>query len=783
MREKQNNSIFVNTDVNAEIVFTVLKRSLLWVVLFFSIGFIASFVYLRYSKPVYEASMLIQVFNEDQASVVIGIENINSRSSISKEIQLLRSEYLFNNAITRLNLNISYYSKGEFLTEELYRQSSFNVTPYDLYDSSLCNIPIFISFSGSHYNFDYKINDIPYSIPVEPGVRVQTDHFDVVLKVSNEELLKSQMERNQLYFEFNNLNYLASKHLSGLDVVAVDVEAKTIEISHRSNNANLSKDVIAAVAASFFDYDEQLKKESAANVLSFIELQLDSLSRELKDSKDSIMLFQRRENIFDPENISSNINDKLSSYERELSLLEDDLMVLKKIHQKIAGTTNRLEIYKLIPDLIGGNFEGNLLKQIEDLHDLLESREDLLFSVTENNQVIKRLETRIDARVKAIQKSIASLEDRTIEKMTVIQKRVNEYENEYYLLPEKRMELSRLQNLQDLNQKYYSLLTEKKVVYSISNAGYTSQNKILNSPYASYAPISPKKGMVYGGVFFMSFVLSSALLFFRYVTYNEITKLSDLENLLPERVGLMGQVPLSPRVMVYSQLVVAEAPKSAIAEAMRAIRTNLSFVNKDARLIAVSSSISGEGKTFVSLNLAGIIALSGKKTVIIDLDLRKPKVHLGLGLENDKGVSNLLVGHFSPSDVIKDTPIENLKVITAGPIPPNPSELILSSSFNYLIEYLKRNFDTIIIDNPPVGLVSDGVQILAIADVPLYVFKANYSKRNFANRVKELVEIQGVRNLNVILNGVKTGRKGYGYGYGGYYEEALESKKWWKKSK
>jgi capsular exopolysaccharide synthesis family protein len=305
---------------------------------------------------------------------------------------------------------------------------------------------------------------------------------------------------------------------------------------------------------------------------------------------------------------------------------------------------------------------------------------------------------------------------------------------------------------------------------------------MLSKPTLPSVAISPKKNTIYGGALFVSFILSIALLFLRYIRYNEITELADLESLLPQHVGVLGSVPLAKKSMDFSQLLVADAPKSIVAESLRSIRTNMSFVKKDARIIAVSSSVSGEGKTFVSINLAGIIALSGKKTVIIDLDLRKPKIHLGLFLENDLGMSNLLVGQCSIKDCTQRTTIDTLDVITAGPIPPNPSELILNKHFLQIIEELKGFYEVIVIDNPPVGLVSDGIQVLAMADVPIYVFKANYSKRHFVGRVKELVDVQSFRNLNVVLNGVnpKHSRYGYGYGagygYGGYYEEDTKVK-------
>ena len=266
------------------------------------------------------------------------------------------------------------------------------------------------------------------------------------------------------------------------------------------------------------------------------------------------------------------------------------------------------------------------------------------------------------------------------------------------------------------------------------------------------------------------------------MTFNEINTIDDLKHLLPDKVTVLGNIPLLKENTEYSQLLVHNSPKSILAESMRNIRTNLSFVNSDVRVIAISSSISGEGKTFVALNLAGIIALSGKRTIVIDLDLRKPKVHLGLNVSNEKGISNLIIKQVTLEECIRKSEIENLDFISAGPIPPNPSELILSDSFQEILETLKATYDIVIIDNPPVGLVTDGVQILAKADVPIYIFKAHYSKRVFASRVRELFEMNQITHLNIILNGTKAykGKYGYGYGYGygyDYYDEEDKKKK------
>ena len=191
-------------------------------------------------------------------------------------------------------------------------------------------------------------------------------------------------------------------------------------------------------------------------------------------------------------------------------------------------------------------------------------------------------------------------------------------------------------------------------------------------------------------------------------------------------------IPFVNKEMKVSQLVVDKSPKSMLTESFRAIRTNLQFIenNKKSKIIAVSSTISGEGKTFLAINLAGIIAFTGKKVVVIDLDMRKPKIHLGFNGKNNLGMSEILSKKNTIKECINHSSLKGLDFITAGTLPPNPSELIISPNFDNNINELKKVYDYIIIDNPPVGLVTDGIPVLQKADYPIYVFKANYSRKN-----------------------------------------------------
>jgi len=763
--------IFVNTTFDIEVLKLVFKRNWYWCVLIFALLIVTGFLYLRYTKPIYESSMLIQINSENQGADILDFKDIRQEGSIAKEIELLRSQLLFKKAISDLPLQVSQYAKGEFLTEKRYKQGNLDIKPLLLKDSSLCDIPIYISCEKEQVVIDFTHKGKIYQLKTQPNEIVKTEFFDIKISVDDLGVLKNDASVNKLYFIFNNLNTISSQLVGGLSVVPVDQRARTVEVSYRSHNPSLAQDIITSVTNNFFKYDEDLKKESAENVLNFVAVQLDSLTKELSHSKDSVMLFQRRENIANPDHLSSSIADKIERLRNEEREILEELRVLKVVDDKLSGNPNSMEVYRLIPDIIGQSYESSLNSQIKELYQLIEQKEDLSYKVTAGNENIIKFEQRILVRKESINGIIKSLSERSKEKLKVITTDIKEVEEQYFQLPEKQMELARLTNIQELNEKYFALLTEKKVIYSISNAGYASNNKVLNDASQSSTPVFPIKGMVYSATLFLSFSLSIGLLLLKYLTFNQINQVSDLQSIIPKNVGMLGTIPVRKVKMLNSAIVVYDYPKSAISESFRAIRTNLSFVKKDLKTIAVTSTISGEGKTFLVLNLAGIIAMSGKSVLIVDLDMRKPKIHLGFDQDNNKGMSNLLANHCTVDEVIQKTNYDGLEFISAGPIPPNPSELMLNNAFEGIIDQLKERYDIIVFDNPPVGLVSDGVKLLSKVDVPIYVFRANYSKRYFVEKLKEIADINEINNISVVLNGVDTHKSTYGGNYGGYYSD------------
>lgn len=769
--ELQKPKISLNTSFDFHIFKLILKKNWYWTILIFAFFGAIAFLYLRYTKPIYESKILIQIQNENQSEDIFGFKEVMGESSLSKDIEIIKSQRLFNKTINDLPLDVSYYNKGEFLTENKYKSSGYEVIIGQVKDSSIFNQPIYVTIIGDEIGLSFNHKGKSYEYNVTPNAVMKTPFFDALITIEDIQRFKSEVTNNKIYFEINNFNTIARRIYGGVSIDIINQNARTVEISCRNENISLARDVVSTLTHNFFNYYDEIKKESVQNILSFIDVQLDSLSKELLASKDSVLQYRRDEKIVGKESVGTIIQSRLELLNDEEEKVTEDKRILEIVKQKINNQANSLEIYKILPDIIGQTFVGSLTTQIQDLYRLLEEKENLSYKITGDNEKIKRLEKQIDFNIEIINNLIELVEDKNQEKLKYVQERRQELEAQYSQLPQKQMELDRLMSIQSLNDKFYSTLTEKKVIYSISNAGFSSDNKILNDATASGKPVYPIRPLAYGIAIFLSVLFSGMLIVLKYLTFNQISRISDLQRIIPKNVGAIGTIPHIKHAGEYSSLLVDERPKSKLTESFRNIRVNLSFLKKDYQTIAVSSTISGEGKTFVALNLAGVIAMTGKKVIVIDLDLRKPKVHLGFGVNNDLGMSQLLAGHYTLDEVVINSRVEGLDFISAGPIPPNPSELILSMEFESVLAQLKEIYDVIIFDTPPVGIVSDGIRLLSKIDIPIYVFRSNYSKRYFIDKLYDIAKIDEVKNLSIVLNGADVKNNVYGGYESGYYQD------------
>lgn len=570
--------------------------------------------------------------------------------------------------------------------------------------------------------------------------------------------------------------------------------AHSVEISFKDQNPLKAADLANAVATGFIDYDLERKIYSSNRILDFIETQIAEVYKRLKESEVSIQEFQIDNKITRGDDYAGIYIDRLALLEEEFISLELEQEILGEIGLAVETKSDSVDVYDFLPLLAGTQFEQNIKEQIKHLHQLLLEREQSMFEVTATSGRVENLNYQIKIQQNLLIESIRSFRTKIEGRKQNVTKKIKDIEDTFSGMPIKELKHSRLKRVFAINEKFYTLLLEKKAEYAISKAGIVPESVILEIAVPQRLPIFPDRNLTYIILFILALVASIILVIVRYLVYDDIGSLNEIVKLTHASIGTLGIVPKFNDDIPVSQLVVDKKPKSVLAESFRSIRTNLQFISNEseAKIIAITSTISGEGKTFVAINLGGIIAFSGKKVIILDLDMRKPKIHKGFSSDNVRGMSTLLIGKDNFDNTIKQSQQENLDFITAGPVPSNPSELIINGKLPSLLTELKKKYDLIIIDNPPVGIVTEGIACLKMADYPLYIFRAEYSKRSFVQMVDRIVNENKITNLSVILNGVDINRSkysynysygygygygygcGYGYGYVGYYEEPEE---------
>lgn len=770
----------------------IVKRSLLWVILLIVVAFGAAFLYLRYTPEIYEARAIIQLSEEDSGERIVNVSRASQDHAIEARVELLRSKLLIQRTLAKMPIEVSYFAKGRILTNEHYVISPYRVELLELKNEALRNKPIFVEFDTNSFTLiaaGQQYDNLPY------GMVVDNDAFRLALTVHNQAGLNALTKENELFFRINSQEALAGRFLRGVDIRILNSTAKTLEISFKDNNPFLARDFVSALSDEFIRFDLEKRQRSDENILAFIDAQIDTVYERLRSSETLLSSYKQDNRITDLRNVSSVFLDRLTDLEDRVINLEIEEQLLNDVERITDLATDEVALDNLVPLVAGSTYEAALASQLTNLESLLLAREKSLFTVTPDNMQIRRLEHQISLQKTVLIETIRALRDKIVERKNEALAKLQEVESYYYGLPTKELEYARLERIFAINEKYYTMLLEKRIAYRISKEGFVSNNQILEEARLPSFPVSPNGKMI---VF--SFVMAGVLLGFifisvRYLVHNEITSLNEIVRLSNASISTLGVIPKYREHIPQSMLLVNKSPKSLIAEAFRTVRTNMQFIDNSEgpKVVGVTSAISGEGKTFVVLNLAGIIAFSGKKVVVLDLDMRRPRIHKGMDCDNDHGMSTLLIGKTTIEATVRHSDQENLDFITAGPIPPNPSELILSSAFEAIVEELKTKYDVIVIDTPPVGLVTDGISIIAKADYPIYVFRADYSKKRFVQNVDRLTNENRIARLSVILNGVDLERNkyaysyGYGYGYGysydsnGYYEEGNKKKGFFKR--
>jgi capsular exopolysaccharide synthesis family protein len=587
------------------------------------------------------------------------------------------------------------------------------------------------------------------------------------------------LKKDGLFFIVNNPETQLNKIIQNLVVGVLNFEAQTIQITYTDFNPQKTSEIVNTISEQFLKYDVEKKKESADKILDFIENQSDLIYDELDKIEEQLILFRKQNNIKtdDEKDLATyrSVIERITRVESDLEGIKVEVDTYNNLLDYLKKKDlSAVELIAIIPQNLNSSVLTSILSEIQSL---IKEKEKAMNNLTTQSFQIKSIDKQIDNQREILKEFLQTSINRSTEKKNILLEQLKIFDSQLYANGTiDDIEYGKIQRLYNVNIEFFNNILGKKAEYLISQAGFVSQNIILENAITPTGPISPLKKNVMIITIVLIFVMSFFILFFRYLFHNEVYSVQDIRNYTD--VPIIGTIPSYHDSIPISKVLVDIKPNSVFSEAFRNIRSNLEFIDRDngSKIIALSSTISGEGKTFVALNLGGVYAFQGKKVIIMDFDLRKPRIHKSFERDNKCGVSTLLIGKTPLESCIFESNIKNLYYVTAGPIPPNPSELIKNASLHEIMEKLRTMFDIIIIDTPPIGLVTDALELFRESDFQIYVLKSNYSKRVFIYNINHLFNEKKFDKLSIVLNKIDMSSSSmlgsyshhYGYGYYSY---------------
>jgi len=713
----------------------------------------------------------------DSDSFLKGMELMRSTTELEDEIGILKSRNLSESTIQRLNFGITYYAKSGFRSyEPASNEYPFRVV-LDSTINQLVSVPVFITRTSdstfairakakkaSTYNFySNKPQEAVTKVDIQTaglsGILVKEPNlgFRVIFKqpfISNDEV--------EYYFVMHNLNTLASSYLERLEIKPISRESNLVELNLKVTNPERGIELLNALLEVYRTNELRKKNDLGLKTIRFIDSQLSGVSDELRQVESSLQSFRSRNNILDINTTADNLTRNLEKLESDRSLLSQKL----KYYQYIANSMAKESDPKNISAPSTFGIEDPLLNNlIMDLARLNQERIGLNYSTKEGNPVVEILELKIASVKRALIDNVRNFIGASSQALEDINSQIYEVKRNVQGLPQSERELVSIKRQFDFNDNVYNYLLEKKAEAGIAIASNTVEKAIVDrAQLVGGGPVAPNRKLIYLLTIVFGFIFSISLIIFKDVINDNIIVPKDLEQV--SLIPYIGSISHGNKTEIASVLV-AQA-KSAIGESFRSLRVNLQYLTlgNENNVIGITSSVESEGKTFCSVNLAVAMAQSGKKTVVIDCDLRRPKVATLFRLKGDIGLSSYLIGACSSKDIINVTHIKGLDVITSGPIPPNPIDLIGLARMDELINSLKQTYNTIILDSPPIGFVSEYIILMKYTNANLYVVRSNHTKKFHLDKINRLYTEGKIKNVSILLNDYKTAANGYEYVYG-----------------
>lgn len=745
--------------VNLNVLFSKMLSNWYWFLISLVICLAISYLYLRYTAETYSTTARILITDDQSKSSEDDLLNkalggqFGSASSVQGEAEILKTRHLMEKVVLGLKSYIKYYHKGQVRSVDLYKDSPFKLTLFGSSDSIKAK-SLEVRLNGtkanvSNGNFNKEVSlfqafNVPGlgKVQIEKGTGTPVPGAVYVVRVSTiKQTVTSLVSNLKVTIPIKDVNIIGLDYASQVPASAVDILNKLIE---------------AYVQGNIID-----KNKIADSTIAFIEDRLLFVGKELGNIEGNVQTFKQKNKIMDIAAQSSQLVTTTSAYSEQLAKVETQISVLNSIENYLRDAKNSKSV---VPS--GALLEDPSFAALVDRYNLVVmEKEKSSLRQTESNPYMQNLNTQIASAKSDMLSSLSSLKQSLNIAKGKIQVRTGTIAGQVNKVPEVERTYLDLARQQQIKQDLYVYLMTKREETAISKTSNISNCKIIEPPVSS-GPVSPVSTNVMGYGVVLGLFIPFGIIFMADRLNNRIGAKEEVKGYT--QVSIIGEIGKSTDG--ENTIVTVQGSRTPISEQFRALRTNLSFFLKEGqKTIMLTSSMSGEGKSFISLNLAMVLAISGKKVIVIELDLRKPTLSKKLNLPNDMGFTNYIIStECSVAEITRPSGIhENLQVISSGHIPPNPSEIILNDRTDQLMNELVQLYDYVIIDAAPIGMVTDAQLLSKYADLTLYVVRQGFTYKDQLSIPQELYANKKVKHIALLLNDIKDYTNyGYGYGYG-----------------
>jgi capsular exopolysaccharide synthesis family protein len=724
------------------------------------LSILLAWLYVKYSTPIYEAAATIIIKDEkrgvDESKMLESLNAYTTKKIVENEIIVLSSRALVMEVVDNLHLYAPVSEEGPLRSRAAYSSSPIAI---EVKDPEQIKGVARVDFSYDSVSRKVSIGDQSYLLDQWVATPYGTLKF-------TRNKFKIKPAGTGLYFSLYPPKVVAANLLGNLDVNPESKTSTIINLSFKDDDPQRAENFLNQLTEAYHRAAINDKNKIAANTLSFLEERIKIVQRGLDSVERRIQQYRSQHGVIDLSTQGRLFLETVGDNDRKVVDISMQLAALDEIEKYVVKKDNQTGI---VPSTLGVN-DPVLSSLLAKLSDLELQHQNLKQTTADNNSVLVSIRSEINQIRPLILENIQNQRQNLTASKENISANNNRFNSMLQTLPQKEKELLEVSRQHAIRTSAYSFLLQKREETAVSYASAVADSRIVDKAQSSYKPISPRTTLIYAGALFMGLILGISLVSAKELLSTKILFRSDIENLT--KVPIVAEIA---SVKHKSELVVNQPKETLIAEQFRHLRAALGLygrtVNK--KKLLITSSIAGEGKSFIASNLALSLAISGKKVMLIDADLRSPKTSAIFNMEEEPGLAEFLEGNVKLNEIIKEGGIKNLHIIPAGSSRINATELLINGNLSDMFAYLEQLFDYVLIDTSPVDPVTDAYVLSEYCDRTLFVIRHGYTPKTMIQLLDENNKVKALNSLALVFNGVKKRgfiKGGYGFGFGYGYE-------------